>query len=432
MPVRLATREAGFEPAFQRLLDATRESAADVDAVVAAIIEDVARRGDAALIDHTRRFDNVELTVSGLRVTRREIAGGAAAAPPETIVALRLAAERIESFHRRQLPPAIDYVDALGVRLANRWRPIAAAGLYVPGGTASYPSSVLMNAIPAKVAGVERLVMTVPAPGGVLNPLVLAAAELVGIDEVYRVGGAQAIAALAFGTATIAPVDKIVGPGNAYVAAAKRRVFGRVGIDMIAGPSEILVVADRRNDPQWIAADLLSQAEHDSAAQAILITDDAAFGVEVEAAVEGHLARLPRAEIARASWRAHGAIILVADWEEATVLIDRIAPEHLELAVDEADVLAERVHHAGAIFLGRHTPEAIGDYIAGPNHVLPTARSARFASGLSVLDFLKRSSLVRCDAASLAALAPAAIRLAEAEGLEAHALSLTIRLPPRA
>jgi histidinol dehydrogenase len=432
MPVRLATREAGFEPAFQRLLDATRESAADVDAVVAAIIEDVARRGDAALIDHTRRFDNVELTVSGLRVTRREIAGGAAAAPPETVAALRLAAERIESFHRRQLPPAIDYVDALGVRLANRWRPIAAAGLYVPGGTASYPSSVLMNAIPAKVAGVERLVMTVPAPSGVLNPLVLAAAELVGIDEVYRVGGAQAIAALAFGTATIAPVDKIVGPGNAYVAAAKRRVFGRVGIDMIAGPSEILVVADRRNDPQWIAADLLSQAEHDSAAQAILITDDAAFGVEVEAAVEGHLARLPRAEIARASWQAHGAIILVADWEEATILIDRIAPEHLELAVDEADVLAERVHHAGAIFLGRHTPEAIGDYIAGPNHVLPTARSARFASGLSVLDFLKRSSLVRCDAASLAALAPAAIRLAEAEGLEAHALSLTIRLPPRA
>jgi histidinol dehydrogenase len=432
MPVRLATRDPGFEPAFQRLLEAKRESAADVDAVVATIIEDVARRGDAALIDYTNRFDRVDLSVSDLRLSRREIAEGAAAAPPETVAALRLAAERIESFHRRQLPPAIDYVDALGVRLANRWRPIAAAGLYVPGGTASYPSSVLMNAIPAKVAGVERLVMTVPAPGGVLNPLVLAAAELVGIDEVYRVGGAQAIAALAFGTATIAPVDKIVGPGNAYVAAAKRRVFGRVGIDMIAGPSEILVVADRRNDPQWIAADLLSQAEHDSAAQAILITDDAAFGVEVEAAVEGHLARLPRAEIARASWRAHGAIILVADWEEATVLIDRIAPEHLELAVDEADVLAERVHHAGAIFLGRHTPEAIGDYIAGPNHVLPTARSARFASGLSVLDFLKRSSLVRCDAASLAALAPAAIRLAEAEGLEAHALSLTIRLPPRA
>jgi len=432
MPVRLATCEAGFEPAFRRLLDAARESAADVDAAVAAIIEDVARRGDAALIDHTRRFDNVELPVSGLRVSRREIAGGAAAAPPETVAALRLAAERIESFHRRQLPLAIDYVDALGVRLANRWRPIAAAGLYVPGGTASYPSSLLMNAIPAKVAGVERLVMTVPAPRGVLNPLVLAAAELVGVDEVYRVGGAQAIAALAFGTATIAPVDKIVGPGNAYVAAAKRRVFGRVGIDMIAGPSEILVVADKRNDPQWIAADLLSQAEHDSAAQAILITDDPAFAVKVEAAVEGHLARLPRAEIARASWQAHGAIILVTDWEEAALLIDRIAPEHLELAIDEADVLAERVHHAGAIFLGRHTPEAIGDYIAGPNHVLPTARSARFASGLGVLDFLKRSSLVRCNAASLAALAPAAIRLAAAEGLEAHALSLSIRLPPRA
>jgi histidinol dehydrogenase len=428
MPVRLATREPGFETAFRRLLEAKRESAADVDVIVAAIVEDVARRGDAALIDYTNRFDRVDLPVSGLRVPRREIAERAAMAPPETVAALRFAAERIESFHRRQLPPAIDYVDALGVRLANRWRPIAAAGLYVPGGTAAYPSSVLMNAIPAKVAGVERLVMTVPAPGGVLNPLVLAAAELVGIDEVYRIGGAQAVAALAFGTATIAPVDKIVGPGNAYVAAAKRRVFGRVGIDMIAGPSEILVVADRRNDPQWIAADLMSQAEHDSAAQAILVTNDPAFAAAVEAAVERHLARLPRAQIARESWQAHGAILLVADWKEAAALIDRIAPEHLELALDEADALAERVSHAGAIFLGRHTPEAIGDYIAGPNHVLPTARTARFASGLGVLDFLKRSSLVRCDAASLAALAPAAIRLAEAEGLEAHALSLSIRL----
>jgi histidinol dehydrogenase len=344
------------------------------------------------------------------------------------VAALRLAAERIESFHRRQLPAPIDYVDALGVRLASRWRPIAAAGLYVPGGTAAYPSSVLMNAIPAKVAGVERLVMTVPTPGGVLNPLVLAAAELVGIDEVYRVGGAQAIAALAYGTATIAPVDKIVGPGNAYVAAAKRRVFGTVGIDMIAGPSEILVVADRHNDPRWIAADLLSQAEHDGAAQSILVTDDAAFAAQVEAVVERYLANLPREQIARASWEAHGAILLVADWAEAAALIDRIAPEHLELALDEADALAEQVRHAGAIFLGRYTPEAIGDYIAGPNHVLPTARSARFASGLGVLDFLKRSSLVRCDAASLAALAPSAIRLAEAEGLEAHALSLSIRL----
>ena len=429
MPVRLATRDAGFEAAFQRLLDAKRESVADVDASVAVIIEDVAQRGDAALIDYTKRFDGVTLAVSGLRLTRREIAEGAASAPPESIAALRFAAERIESFHRRQLPPAIDYVDALGVRLANRWRPIAAAGLYVPGGTAAYPSSVLMNAIPAKVAGVERLVMTVPAPGGDLSPLVLAAAELVGVDEVYRVGGAQAIAALAFGTATIAPVDKIVGPGNAYVAAAKRRVFGHVGIDMIAGPSEILVVADRGNDPGWIAADLLSQAEHDNAAQAILVTDDPAFAAEVEAAIERHLARLPRAQIARASWQTHGAILLVTDWEEAAALIDQIAPEHLELALDDADALAQRVRHAGAIFLGRHTPEAIGDYIAGPNHVLPTARSARFASGLGVLDFLKRSSLVRCDAASLAVLAPAAIHLAEAEGLEAHALSLAIRLP---
>jgi histidinol dehydrogenase len=432
MPVRLATREDGFEAAFQRLLEAKRESAADVDAAVAAIIADVARRGDAALIDYTRRLDGIGLATSQLRLTHQEISEGAALAEPETVAALRLAAERIESFHRHQLPPAIDYVDALGVRLANRWRPIAAAGLYVPGGTASYPSSLLMNAIPAKVAGVERLVMTVPAPRGVLNPLVLAAAELVGIDEIYRIGGAQAIAALALGTATIAPVDKIVGPGNAYVAAAKRRVFGRVGIDMIAGPSEVLVVADRRNDPKWIAADLLAQAEHDSAAQAILVSDDAAFAAEVETAVEDYLAQLPRAEIARASWRAHGAIILVADWEEAVPLIDRIAPEHLELALDDADALAERVRHAGAIFLGRHTPEAIGDYIAGPNHVLPTARSARFASGLGVLDFLKRSSLVRCDPASLAALAPAAIRLAEAEGLEAHALSLSLRLRPRA
>jgi histidinol dehydrogenase len=432
MPVRLSTRDAGFEAAFARLLDAKRETVADVDAAVAAIIEDVARRGDAALIDYTRRFDGVDLEASGLRLSSREIAEGAAAAPPETVAALRLAAERIEIFHRLQLPPAIEYVDPLGVRLANRWRPIATAGLYVPGGTAAYPSSVLMNAIPAKIAGVERLVMTVPTPGGVLNPLVLAAAKLVGIDEVYRVGGAQAVAALAYGTATIASVDKIVGPGNSYVAAAKRRVFGRVGIDMIAGPSEILVVADRRSDPEWIAADLLSQAEHDSASQAILITDDAAFAAAVEAALDRHLTRLPRAKIARASWQAHGAILLVADWEEAAALIDRIAPEHLELALDEADALAEQVRHAGAIFLGRHTPEAIGDYIAGPNHVLPTARSARFASGLGVLDFVKRTSLVRCDEASLAALAPAAIRLAEAEGLQAHALSLSIRLPPKA
>jgi histidinol dehydrogenase len=431
MPLTLSTRDPGFEEAFSRLVDAKRETAADVEGSVAAIVQDVARRGDAALFDYTAEFDRVDLRKIGLRLSPREIADGAAAAPSETVAALRVAAERIESFHRRQLPTEIDYVDALGVRLAARWRPIDAIGLYVPGGTAAYPSSVLMNAIPAKVAGVERLVMTVPTPGGMLNPLVLAAAQLLGIDEIYRVGGAQAIAALAYGTATIAPVDKIVGPGNAYVAAAKRRVFGRVGIDMIAGPSEILVVADSGNDPEWIAADLLSQAEHDTAAQAILVTDDADFGTLVVNAVERHLALLPRAIIARASWEANGAVVVVADWGEAPALIDRLAPEHLELALNEADALAANVRHAGAIFLGRWAPEAIGDYIAGPNHVLPTARSARFASGLGVLDFLKRTSLVRCDETSLAALAPAAIRLAEAEGLDAHALSLSLRLGRR-
>ena len=428
MPTRLTTRDPGFETAFVRLLEGKREAAADVDAAVAAILADVQERGDAALVHYTNAFDGFDPGRSGLRLSRREIAEAAAEVPPETMAALRLATERIESFHHRQLPEPIDYIDPLGVRLAARWRPVTAAGLYVPGGTAAYPSSVLMNAIPAKVAGVERLVMTVPTPGGVPNPLVLAAAELAGIDEIYRIGGAQAIAALAYGTETIAAVDKIVGPGNAYVAAAKRRVFGRVGIDMIAGPSEILVVADRNNDPEWIAADLLSQAEHDAAAQAILIADDAAFVAAVERAVAARLQRLPRADIARASWEAHGAVILVADWREAPALIDRLAPEHLELAIDDAEKLAQEVRHAGAIFLGRWTPEAIGDYIAGPNHVLPTSRSARFASGLGVLDFMKRSSLVRCDEASFTALAPSAIRLARAEGLDAHALSLSVRL----
>jgi histidinol dehydrogenase len=428
MPVTLSTRDPGFETAFCALLDAKRDAADDVDATIAAIVEDVARRGDAAVTEYTKRFDRIDLAVLGPRVSDRDIAAGAAAAPPDTVAALRFAAERIESFHRRQLPAAIDYVDALGVRLGARWRPIAAVGLYVPGGTAAYPSSVLMNAIPARVAGVERLVMTVPTPDGVLDPLVLAAAELAAVHEIYRIGGAQAIAALAYGTETIAPVDKIVGPGNAFVAAAKRRVFGRVGIDMIAGPSEILVVADRGNDPAWIAADLLSQAEHDEAAQAILLADDAAFAAAVEAALNRQLDELPRAAIARASWEANGAILLVADWGEAPALIDRIAPEHLELALDEAEALAAQVHHAGAIFLGRHTPEAIGDYVAGPNHVLPTARTARFASGLGVLDFMKRTTLVRCDAAGFAALAPSAIRLATAEGLDAHALSLAVRL----
>src|SRR6266571_255978 len=354
MPRILSTRDPGFEAAFRTLLAAKRESAADVDDAVAAIIDAVAARGDAALVEFTNRFDRVRLTPDRLRLSSAQIAAGAAQAPPETVAALRLAAERIESFHRRQLPASIDYVDAAGVRLGQRWRPIAAVGLYVPGGTASYPSSVLMNAIPAKVAGVERLVMTVPAPDGILNPLVLAAADMLGITEIYRIGGAQAVAALAYGTATIAPVDKIVGPCNVYVAAAKRRVFGRVGIDMIAGPSEILVVADRHNDPSWIAADLLSQAEHDEAAQAILFTDDAEFAAAVEQEIARHLQRLPRSEIAGASWRDNGAIILVADWDEAVPLIDRIAPEHLELAIDEADRVAARVRHAGAIFLGRH------------------------------------------------------------------------------
>ncbi|MBV9584510.1 MAG: histidinol dehydrogenase [Alphaproteobacteria bacterium] len=428
MPITLHTRDAGFENAFTALLAAKRESAADVDAAVTAIIDDVAARGDVALLEYTSRFDRIELTARALRLTAGEIAAGADAAPTETVDALRLAAERIESFHRQQLPAPIDYVDTAGVRLGLRWRPISAAGLYVPGGTAAYPSSVLMNAIPAKVAGVERLVMTVPAPDGSLNPLVLAAARLVGIDEIYRIGGAQAVAALAYGTATIAPVDKIVGPGNAYVAAAKRRVFGRVGIDMIAGPSEILVVADRHNDPAWIAADLLSQAEHDAAAQAILLTDSDEFASAVERAAKNHLKHLPRGDIARASWDANGAIIIVASSAETVRLIDRIAPEHLELAVEEPYKLAAQVRHAGAIFLGRHTPEAIGDYIAGPNHVLPTARSSRFASGLGVLDFMKRTTIVGCDSASLNALAPAAIRLAHAEGLDAHALSLALRL----
>jgi histidinol dehydrogenase len=426
--ITLATRDPGFNTAFAALLAAKRESTAEVDMAVARIIDDVAGRGDAALVEYTNRFDRVSLNAATLRLGPDEIAAGAAAAPPDTVAALRLAAERIEAFHRRQLPSDIDYVDEAGVRLGQRWRAIEAVGLYVPGGTASYPSSVLMNAIPARVAGVARLAMVVPAPDGVLNPLVLAAARLVGIDEIYRVGGAQAVAALAYGTATIAPVDKIVGPGNAYVAAAKRRVFGQVGIDMIAGPSEILVVADRHNDPCWIAADLLSQAEHDEAAQPILIADDAGFAAAVEREVERHLQILPRGAIARASWRGNGAMILVADWDEAIPLIDRIAPEHLELAVENPDSIARRVRHAGAIFLGRHTPEAIGDYVAGPNHVLPTARSARFASGLGVLDFMKRTTLVGCDPDSLAALAPAAIRLAEAEGLDAHALSLTLRL----
>jgi histidinol dehydrogenase len=428
MPLRLDTGSKRFAADFAAFLGAKRDSEADVDAVAAAILAEVRARGDAAVIECTRRFDTLELTPATLRIPSSEIAAAAEACSAETLAALRLAARRIEAYHRRQVPEDFAFVDAEGVRLGWRWRPLAAVGLYVPGGTAAYPSSVLMNAIPAKVAGVERLVMVVPAPGGALNPLVLAAAELAGIDEIYRIGGAQAVGALAYGTATIAAVDKIVGPGNAYVAAAKRRVFGTVGIDMIAGPSEILVVADRNNDPAWIAADLLSQAEHDVASQAILITDDREFGEAVAKAVDGHLATLPRQAIAGESWRAHGAVITVSRWDEAVVLVDRLAPEHLELALDDAEGFAAKVRHAGAIFLGRHTPEAVGDYVGGANHVLPTARSARFSSGLGVLDFMKRTSLIACDAGSLNAIGPAALTLARAEGLDAHALSIAIRL----
>jgi len=428
MPLRLDSGAKRFEAAFAALLDSKREAAADVDAVVAAIIADVRERGDAALIDYTKRFDRLALTPETLRIPASEVDAAVAACDAETVAALELAAERIADYHRRQKPEDLDYRDPVGVRLGHRWTAVQAAGLYVPGGTAAYPSSVLMNALPAKVAGVERLVMVVPTPGGVVAPLVLAAARLAGVTEIYRVGGAQAVAALAFGTETIGKVDKIVGPGNAYVAAAKRQVFGTVGIDMIAGPSEILVVADGENRPDLIAADLMSQAEHDTAAQSILITDDVGFADAVAEAVETHLKALPRTAIARESWEAHGAIITVGSLDDAVALIDRIAPEHLELAVADPDALAARVRNAGAIFLGRYTPEAIGDYLAGPNHVLPTARSARFSSGLSVLDFMKRSSLIACDADALAIIGPAAVRLAQAEGLDAHAQSVALRL----
>jgi histidinol dehydrogenase len=428
MPHKLKTSAADFAARFAALVADKREIAEDVDAAVAAILDAVRSRGDAAVLEYTERFDRLTLTPATMRIPEAEIAAATERCSPPAVEALRLAAARIESYHRTQLPQDIDYTDAAGVRLGARWRPIAAVGLYVPGGTAAYPSSVLMNAIPAKVAGVKRVVMVVPSPDGALNPLVLAAASLAEVAEIYRIGGAQAVGALAYGTATIAPVDKIVGPGNAYVAAAKRRVFGTVGIDMIAGPSEILVVADRFNDPAWIAADLLSQAEHDVAAQAILVTDDARFADAVAAAIDRHLATLPRAAIAAESWRRHGAIIEVAGWDEAVPLVDRLAPEHVELAIEDADGFAAKLGNAGAIFLGRYAPEAIGDYVAGPNHVLPTARSARFSSGLGVLDFMKRSSVMRCDAEALRKIGPAAVTLAQAEGLDAHALSIAIRL----
>ena len=428
MARKLDSAGAGFAAAFDALLAARRGVAEDVDREAAAIVNAVREGGDAVLLDYTARFDRIALSPDTIRLSADEIADHAGAAPNSVRDALVQAAERIEAFHRRLLPSDLDYRDDAGVRLGARWRPLDAVGLYVPGGTAAYPSTVLMNAIPARVAGVARIAMAVPTPDGAIDPAVMAAADVAGATEIYRVGGAQAVAALAFGTGTIAPVDKIVGPGNAYVAAAKRLVFGTVGIDMIAGPSEILVVADGANEPEWIAADLLSQAEHDEDAQAILITDDRAFAARVTDAVTAHLARLPRTAIAAASWRRHGAVIVVRSLDETPPLINRLAPEHLELAVAEPERLAEAVTSAGAIFLGRHTPEAIGDYVAGPNHVLPTARSARFSSGLSPLDFLKRTTFVGCDAASLARIGPAAVTLAEAEGLHAHALSVALRL----
>ncbi|WP_033068467.1 histidinol dehydrogenase [Thalassospira australica] len=427
MPLKLSNTDAGFEEDFVKLLGMKRESDADVDAAVANIIADVRARGDAAVCDYTNRFDRLNIEASTMAVTATEVDAALEDIAPDLLKSLELAADRIRAYHEKQMPADERYTDESGVELGWRWRAVSAAGLYVPGGLASYPSSVLMNAIPAKVAGVERLVMVVPTPDNKMNPLVLAAARIAGVDEIYRIGGAQAIAALAYGTETIKPVDKIVGPGNAFVAAAKRRVFGQVGIDMIAGPSEILVVADGTNDPSWVAADLLSQAEHDPVAQSILITDDAVFADKVQDAIDTHLETLPRAEIASASWRDFGAIVLVENLSQAPALVDRIAPEHLELAVDDPDALAEDIHHAGAIFLGRYTPEAIGDYVAGPNHVLPTARSARFSSGLGVLDFVKRSSLIKCTPESLAKIGPAAIALAESEGLQAHGLSVAIR-----
>ncbi|CAN1509918.1 HisD Histidinol dehydrogenase [Paracoccaceae bacterium] len=428
MPVFLNTVDAGFEAAFAALLGQKREEAEDVDQTVAGIIADVRARGDRAVIDLTQRFDRLTLTPEMLAFSPAEIAAEIAKVSAEDSAALELAAGRIRAYHARQKPQDESWTDPTGAMLGWRWTPVSVAGLYVPGGLASYPSSVLMNAIPAKVAGVGRLAIACPTPGGVVNPLVLLAAQIAGVDVIYRIGGAQAIAALAYGTETIAAVDKITGPGNAYVAAAKRRVFGRVGIDMIAGPSEILVIADAHNDPDWIALDLLSQAEHDESAQSILVTPDAAFGQAVAGAVAKRLETLERRAIAGASWAAHGAVIIARDLDEAASLSNRIAPEHLELCVADPEALCEKITHAGAIFLGQWTPEAIGDYVGGPNHVLPTARSARFSSGLSVLDFMKRTTLAKMTPEALKAIGPAAERLAISESLQAHGLSVRARL----
>jgi histidinol dehydrogenase len=431
MPLLLDSRSADFAGRFSAFLAVKREAAQDVEETVRAIIADVAARGDKALADYTLKFDRVDLAKMALRVSPAEIDAAAKACNAEALAALKLARDRIEAYHTRQKPADERFTDPLGVEMGSRWTAIEAVGLYVPGGTAAYPSSVLMNAVPAKVAGCPRLVMVVPAPDGKLSPLVLAAAKLAGVDEIYRVGGAQAVAALAYGTPTIAPVAKIVGPGNAYVAAAKRLVFGKVGIDMIAGPSEVLILADKTGNPDWIAADLLAQAEHDESAQSILITDDTALASNVGKAVESQLKALKRAAVAGKSWQDFGAIITVGKLDDAVALVDRLAPEHLEIAAENAEALVGKVRNAGAIFIGAHTPEAIGDYVAGSNHVLPTARSARFSSGLGVLDFMKRTSLLKCGPEQLRALGPAAIALGEAEGLTAHARSVAIRLNQR-
>jgi histidinol dehydrogenase len=428
MAIELDMAAPGFDERFAALIGAKREQAADVDAAVAAIIEDVRSRGDAALADFSLRFDRVDVASLGVAIGAAEIDTAVADCDSEALKALELAYTRVTDYHERQKPADFRFTDALGVELGWRWRPIDSVGLYVPGGAASYPSSVVMNAVPAKVAGCRRLAMVVPTPEGHVNPLVLAAARIAGIDEIFRVGGAQAVAALAYGTETIRAVDKIVGPGNAYVAAAKRRVFGVVGIDMIAGPSEVVILADRSADPRFVAADLLAQAEHDAAAQSILITDDSALAGAVAAEVERQLADLPRQKIAGASWRDYGAIILCEGLEAALPIVERLAPEHLEIMARNPEALGEKIVNAGAIFLGLHTPEAIGDYVGGSNHVLPTARSARFSSGLGVLDFMKRTSVLKCDSRSLAALGPAAIALGRAEALDAHARSVAIRL----
>jgi histidinol dehydrogenase len=431
MPLRLDSQSNDFSERFRGLLAAKREVAQDVEQIVRDIVADVAARGDRALVELTAKFDRIDLSKSGLAVTDSEIDAAAKACQGEALDALKLARDRIEAYHRRQRPSEERFTDPLGVEMGSKWTAIEAVGLYVPGGTAAYPSSVLMNAVPAKVAGVPRLAMVVPAPDGKLSPLVLAAARLAGVDEIYRIGGAQAVAALAYGTGTIAPVAKIVGPGNAYVAAAKRLVFGKVGIDMIAGPSEVLILADKTGNADWIAADLLAQAEHDASAQSILITDDPALAVEVEKAVDVQLKTLSRANVAGASWSNFGAVILVPRLDEAVALVDQLAPEHLEIVSADPERLVGRIRNAGAIFIGAHTPEAIGDYVAGSNHVLPTARSARFSSGLGVLDFMKRTSLLKCGPEQLRALGPAAIALGHAEGLGAHARSVAIRLNQR-